>query len=737
MHKILPFIFTLAVPFCSLAVETQIWEQNSQSDFEKGTLKDLSLRSDGRLFLAPERKELLDSSTPYLWALAEDSKGNLYAGGGGPGTTAASLFLIDTTGKTKTLAELEGLEIHAIAIDRKDRVYAATSPDGKVYRIDPGGKPTVFYDPKAKYIWGMAFNSKGELFIATGDSGEVHQVTPDGKGTIFFRTEETHVRSIIVDAKDNVIVGTEPGGLIIRISPAGEGFVLYQSNKREITAVAEAKDGSIYAAGIGNKQPAGIIPTAPSAPLPKTPTSRTTTPPSSTPTVIVQRTPVTAPPTLSRPRPSVSGGSEVYRIDRDGYARKVWTHSEAIVYTIGFDAEGRPLVGTGNKGNLYRLDSDHLSTLLSNAPPTQITGIISGRQGRVYAVTGNVGKVYQIGPALVKEGSLESDVLDVGSFSYWGRLSYHGEAANGSIEFETRSGNLDRPQQNWSSWSRVNLSGETGRVPSPAARFLQYKLVLTAGGEKQSPAVSYVNIAYLPKNVAPVISVTDITPPNYRFPPQSLMLTQTQNITLPALGNRKRAATPKPVVVSGGQSMQYAKGYIGARWLAEDDNGDDLIYKVEIRGRQESEWKLLKDQLKDSYLSWDSTAFPDGEYLLRITVSDSPSNPPHEALTAQLESDLFLIDNSQPRIDGLTASLSGGALRVEWKAVDGRSIIKQAEYSLDGGEWLLVEPITRLSDALQLDYRLELNNVATGEHTIGVRVTDDFDNQAAEKVVVR
>ena len=34
------------------------------------------------------------------------------------------------------------------AIDARDRVYAATSPDGKVYRMETGGKSSVFYDPK-------------------------------------------------------------------------------------------------------------------------------------------------------------------------------------------------------------------------------------------------------------------------------------------------------------------------------------------------------------------------------------------------------------------------------------------------------------------------------------------------------------------------------------------------------------------------------------------------------------
>ena len=59
-----------------------------------------------------------------------------------------------------------------------------------------------------------------------------------------------------------------------------------------------------------------------------------------------------------------------------------------------------------------------------------------------------------------------------------------------------------------------------------------------------------------------------------------------------------------------------------------------MIYTVEIRGEKETQWKLLKDKVAEKYLSWDSTAFPDGEYRLRVTASDAPGNPPAEALTA-------------------------------------------------------------------------------------------------------
>src|SRR5579864_8702802 len=95
----------------AFAGSTRTWSESDFTDFEKGNLKNLSLRSDGVITLAPKFQELYDSSSAYLWTLARDSKGNLYTGGG-PG---AKLYRITAKGDKKTLAELDGLEIHAIA----------------------------------------------------------------------------------------------------------------------------------------------------------------------------------------------------------------------------------------------------------------------------------------------------------------------------------------------------------------------------------------------------------------------------------------------------------------------------------------------------------------------------------------------------------------------------------------------------------------------------------------------
>jgi hypothetical protein len=175
------------------------------------------------------------------------------------------------------------------------------------------------------------------------------------------------------------------------------------------------------------------------------------------------------------------------------------------------------------------------------------------------------------------------------------------------------------------------------------------------------------------------------------------------------------------------------KGWQSVLWGAHDDNDDDLTYTIYFRGEGEKAWRLLKDRVDSKYCSWDTSSLPDGAYYLKIVASDAPSNPLDEALTASRESDRFEVDNTPPDILNLQAAVMGNSAQVHFDARDPASVLGRADWSLDGGDWRMVLPAGRLSDARQESYAFALRDLAPGEHTVAVRVSDQFDNQAAAK----
>ena len=201
------------------------------------------------------------------------------------------------------------------------------------------------------------------------------------------------------------------------------------------------------------------------------------------------------------------------------------------------------MAGTGNHGDVYRLEADRKYWKLLSLSSTQVTGFCAGAGGKLYAVTGNIGKIFSIGPELEQTGSFESDVFDAGAFSYWGRLTTSPKE-NTSMVIETRSGNLNRAQKNWTEFARTNA----GRIVSPPARFLQYRVTLSSGD------ITEIDAAYQMKNVAPEIDEVEMTPSNYKFPaPSAITLSTNASITLPALGRHtaSTSATPAPTPDAG------------------------------------------------------------------------------------------------------------------------------------------------------------------------------------------
>lgn len=734
---------------------TRTWEQSKFEDLTKGTPTGVAIRSSGGLELAPSFKLLYATPSTYIWAVAADESGNVYAATGSP----ARVYRITPDGQATIIFEPQELQVQTLEVGPHGVIYAATAPDGKVYKIEhkpqekagkddasKGGsktekdapkdpaKPTLdpswssseYFAPGTKYIWDLLLDKSGNLYVATGDHGEIYRVTPKGEHSVFFKSDDTHIRVLALDAQGNVIAGTDGSGLVYRISPAGEGFVLYSAAKKEITALALDRQGNIYAAGVGEKRAsAATSPAGASSSIISMGANAPSTGPQ-TPGMTLTLTPTPSP---SGPFPfpggGASGGSDVYRIAPDGSPSRIWTSHEDIVYALAFDAHDQLLAGTGNRGHVFAIEGqDEFSDLLK-APASQVTSFAKAPGGGLYAASSNLGKIFVLGPGPEKEGSYESDVFDARVFSRWGRAEFRGA---GNVDLLARSGNVDNPDRNWSPWKQVNLTKDSA-MGVPAARYAQWKAVLHAGSTR--PAVDTVTLNYLPKNVAPEIEDISVQMGvRYQPLPKSASLSLNADISGSSGG---RFESPVP--------STRDRDSIGVKWSAHDENDDQLVYSVYYRGDGETRWLLLKDNLTDKAYSFDASLLPDGGYTVKVVASDAPSHSPGEALAASKESRRFEVDTTPPRVENLAASLESTQIRVHFRAEDGFSTIKRAEYSLDAGEWKYVEPVGQLSDAKIEDYDFKADvdpgKDGTSEHVVVVRVYDKYENMGAAKTLLK
>lgn len=710
MKKIIYFIF-IAV-FCVLnlkASEPQIWSINTRAQVLKGDAKGVSINENGSISLAPQLSEVFKTEQPYVWSSAVDAAGNVFLGTGSDGR----IYRVDANGSGKMLADLNELNVSALAIGKDNSLYAGTSPDGKVYRIDASGNATIFFEPKEKYIWSLAVLNDGSLAVGTGENGKIFKVksaNASAANSLLFDTSETHIISLAVDKQGNLYAGTDGSGLVLRFAPDGKLFALLDSTLSEIHSLAIGADGSIYALALSD-----------AAAALKTTSSTTDIINISEPTV--SNTPEPQP----KSRYDLSATkSAVYRIFPDGGSGIIWNSPTVTAFSLYANPTGNGvLVGTSDKGRVYNVANDGSETLVLQSNEGQISTLTSDGKN-ILATSSNQGKLYRFGAETVAEGNYESSILDAKSSASWGRIWWR---STGNVVFQTRSGNTEKPSETWSDWSAVYTNPKEAQISSPKAKFLQWRAIL-----KNSATLNEVNISYLAGNIAPEILSIQILPVNVGLaanPPIQI----DPNIEASGINP---VVFGLPPITNIPPRRLYQRGARSLQWTAEDRNGDRLEYAVYYREVNETDFKLLRDNLRDNFFALDGLAFADGRYIFKITASDAPSNPLSQALSSEKLSEPIDIDNTAPIVSAIgTPQIVGDKARVSFEASDSSSYLQNAEYSVNGGAWQTVYSDDGISDGQKERYSLEVPLSRAGDYSITLRVFDANGNAGNARVSVR
>ncbi len=720
-----------------------------------------------------------------ITALRTDGKGGLLAGVGGD---EAGIYAISPAGEvTKVWTDEQIAYVWAIEPGPGGVLYAATGPQGKVYAIGPDANAEEIYaaGDLAKNILALAWSPEGLLYAGTDKSGLVVEIDPHAKTSrIVLDAAEKEISAILIDEAGGLFVSTAdaakasadgkskpnnvPGGRADKpaaTQPTSQPTskpaqpdkpesptTTQPSDDADPAEVQEALDElkSVISVIKGSAQdapttqPAAAGPASAIAPAPAATTqpavteepepqedegkgedkdeaaSPTTapaeesaaTPPAETgesdpqPQAKAPATPPASatPRSTRRPKPRSAAaspkgpGNAVYYIRPDGL---VETRFRRPITILAMVRHAQTLyLGTGNGGAIYSLstDGDEIAKL-ADTDAKQVTALAMGVGGEIFFGTANLGSAGKLAGQFAKKGTYLSQVQDAKQLARWGTMQLQARADTGAtVTVATRSGNVAKADEDtWSSWSAEQPAGGYLRVASPAARFAQYRLTLRGDGEV-SPTVRQVQMIYQVGNLPPVVSA----------------------VTVKASAKSVGKRPPK-----GNGAMPFRQIAI----KAADVNGDKLVYKIEFREMPSRIWVQITEKLKTPKFGWDTRTVADGVYELRVTASDSISNPPADALSAARISEIVTVDNTPPVIEDFGAQPLAGKILLRGRAFDAASRIVSLHYSVDSQEkWTAMACEDGIADSDRESFRFDLADLEAGEHRITVKIEDLYGN---------
>jgi len=649
---ILLFITTPYI-FCG---SPEIVKKVTQLDFVDSKLESVKVYPDGRVSLSNSLDRLWQSEEDTaVWSLAVDSKGRIFAGTGNDG----KIYCIGPAKKTSLFFDSPETAILSLLIGPDGSLFAGTAPDGLIYKIDKHGHATIFARTKQHYVWDLAFDKEKNIVAAVGDKAKIIRYSSSGSVDKEFEIAADHVRCIALSGGD-VVFGTAGPASIYRIHD-NDIQAVYDASQAEISAIASDKAGVIYFSAVVSSAISGTEIQLGKALKPRTPDEKN------------------------------HEENTLYRINTDGLIESWWSTRIVPVFDVAIK-DNLPVIACGGEGYLFRIEDAEQATLMGAAGDQAVIEILSV-ESNIYLGTSTQASVIKISDKISEEGYIESAVYDAGAVSRWGTFSIISEQTkHGETVIETRSGNRKEPDEFWSEWIGPELQQGQFLIQSPPARFLQWRVTIKRKNREISPVLERVEFSVAKPNRSPRLTNIIVYP------------VERGTFMRHGMGSGKMYTQEFPdgtklqYIISSNKGMpglskgQWFKlrGMRTVYWACHDPDKDEMNYDIAISQYEKNRWVTLETEYKSPVYSFDSTAFPDGRYKIRITASDNPSNPEGSQLTALKISRSFIVDNTPPKLLDIHAARTKANqknIRVSGKAYDQSSRIRTLEYSFDSKKW--------------------------------------------------
>jgi len=236
------------------AVGTRRFSLDKAADFKGGDLKGVAVDSAGHVRAGFNLGSVPVSPGTAIWAALQQRDGSVLLGTGNEGR-----LLKLSGGAVSVLAETKALVITSLVEAWGGAVIVGTLPDGKVMKWEHG-KLTDFVSLKGtEHVWQVAYDAKKKaLYAATGPEGKLYRITETGDAQVYFDAPEQHLMSVAVGPDGVVYAGASDKAKLYKIAAPGKASVLYDFERTEVRAIAVNKQGEVFA--IANEIKPGTLP---------------------------------------------------------------------------------------------------------------------------------------------------------------------------------------------------------------------------------------------------------------------------------------------------------------------------------------------------------------------------------------------------------------------------------------------------------------------------------------------
>jgi hypothetical protein len=225
------------------AVGTRRFVLDTGDDFKGGDLKGVAVDSTGRVRAGFNLGSIAVSEATTIWSLLPQADGSVLVGTGNDGK-----LLRIQAGKVTVAAETKQLVVTSLAEAWAGSVAVGTLPEGKLMKYERGKITDLAKLDGVEHVWQVVFDKKtSSVFAATGPEGKLFRVDQNGTAQVYFDAPEQHLMSVAVAPDGTVYTGASDKAKLYKLTGPGRASVLFDFARTEVRAIEVGKGGEVYA----------------------------------------------------------------------------------------------------------------------------------------------------------------------------------------------------------------------------------------------------------------------------------------------------------------------------------------------------------------------------------------------------------------------------------------------------------------------------------------------------------